>query len=434
MPYASNAELPDRVRGAIPSAEGKRLFREVVNSQLENGRSDAVAFASAWAALSNAGYEQGESGDWTKALPSSSDVNTGGEAAGVPRETREALSGEPVKPRKAQTYRAPKTARDNAQKVLDWRDEHGDEVKGMTRVGWTRANQLASNEPLSLDTVKRMSQFARHRQNAEIAEEFKGEPWKDAGHVAWLGWGGTAGVEWAQRIVDQAEERAEKRYMNDHAYTVPEEARAVSYDLGMGGEIHTHQTADGQAVYMPGESHEDYLESMGERAGIREDEDEDDAPAWLPRLVEVLERMVGKQAGVVHDDGEEVIEFEADVIKVDEAQRMVYGWASVVTENGEPVLDRQGDMIAPEELERAATEYMMDERAAKVMHDGEQIGVTVHSMPLTFALAEALDIDTKGREGWVIAQKITDDSAWERFLSGDLLAFSIGGRALRSEV
>jgi len=440
MPFGSNAELPDRVRGAIPSAEGKRLFREVVNSQLSNGRSDAVAFASAWAALANAGYEQNDSGDWVKkALPSSSDVNTGGDAAGVPRRFREELDpddeddeedDEPARVGK-QTFRAPKTARDNARKVLRWRDEHGDEVKGMTRVGWTRANQLASNEPLSLDTVKRMSQFARHRQNADVAEEYKGEPWKDAGHVAWLGWGGTAGVEWAQRIVRQQEERTDKRYMNDHAYTLPDEARSASFDLGFGGAIHTHQTADGQAVYMPGETHEEYLEGMSERAGIGAEGDDD--AGWIPRLVEVLERLVGKQAGVLHDDGE-VVEIEAEVIKVDEAQRLVYGWASVVTEDGEPVTDRQGDIIAPEELERAATEYMMDERAVKLMHEGEQVGVTVHSMPLTFALAETLGVDTNGREGWIIAQKITDDSAWAKFLAGDLRAFSVGGRAVREAV
>ena len=43
----------------------------------------------------------------------------------------------------------PKSASNNACKVLRWRDEHGDEVKGMTRVGWTRANQLCKKEKIS---------------------------------------------------------------------------------------------------------------------------------------------------------------------------------------------------------------------------------------------------------------------------------------------
>jgi len=95
------------------------------------------------------------------------------------------------------TYTPPKSAQRNARKVLEWRDKYGDEVKGMTRVGWTRANQLASGDPISIDTVKRMAQFNRHRKNSEVALEHKDTPWKDAGHVAWLGWGGTEGIDWA---------------------------------------------------------------------------------------------------------------------------------------------------------------------------------------------------------------------------------------------
>jgi hypothetical protein len=105
------------------------------------------------------------------------------------------------------TYTPPKAAQENAKKVLRWREEHPDEIKGMTRVGWTRANQLASGKNLSLDTIKRMSQFARHRQNAEIAPEYKGTPWKDAGYVAWLGWGGDEGIAWAKRVLEQEEKK-----------------------------------------------------------------------------------------------------------------------------------------------------------------------------------------------------------------------------------
>jgi hypothetical protein len=72
----------------------------------------------------------------------------------------------------------------------------------MTQTGWTRANQLAKGENLSYDTVKRMAAFARHKKNAKVSPEHKDEPWKDNGYVAWLGWGGDAGVEWAQKIVD----------------------------------------------------------------------------------------------------------------------------------------------------------------------------------------------------------------------------------------
>lgn len=34
----------------------------------------------------------------------------------------------------------------------------------------------------------------------------KDEPWRDAGYVAWLGWGGTTGIEWAREITGAAED------------------------------------------------------------------------------------------------------------------------------------------------------------------------------------------------------------------------------------
>jgi hypothetical protein len=97
----------------------------------------------------------------------------------------------------------PQAASDNAQKVLNWRKRYGDEVNGMTAIGWRRANQLAKRQRISRQTIARMASFARHRKNAAVAPEYRGKAWKDAGHVAWLGWGGTEGIEWAQRKLDQ---------------------------------------------------------------------------------------------------------------------------------------------------------------------------------------------------------------------------------------
>lgn len=98
----------------------------------------------------------------------------------------------------------PEQAQTNAQAVLDIRDK----TDAMTETGWRRANQIADGEELSADVIQKMAQFNRHRDNTEfdnfsdIPDSRKGDDadnpwWEDNGTVAWLGWGGTAGIDWA---------------------------------------------------------------------------------------------------------------------------------------------------------------------------------------------------------------------------------------------
>jgi len=120
------------------------------------------------------------------------------------------------------------------------------------------------------------------------------------------------------------------------------------------------------------------------------------------------------------------------ILKADEEQRMVYGWASVVTEKGEPVVDRQGDVIEPNTLVRAVNKFMEHVRVGKEMHKGGQIGAVIHSMPITKEIGESLGIQSD-REGWIVAFKVYDDEVWARVKSGELAAFSIGGKAIKED-
>ena len=98
----------------------------------------------------------------------------------------------------------PQTATNNAKRMIEWREKYGrDVVKGGTEVGWRRASMLAARNPISVDIISRMAQFNRHRDNATIADEYKDEPWKDRGFVAWNLWGGTAGVDWAIKKMEE---------------------------------------------------------------------------------------------------------------------------------------------------------------------------------------------------------------------------------------
>ena len=108
----------------------------------------------------------------------------------------------------------PAAAKKNAQMAIDWKEKYGrDEVPAGTPVGWARAHQLAKGEKISADTVKRMSAFNRHRKNSKISPEHKDTPWKDNGYVAWLIWGGDAGVDWAMEKSKEIDGMLEAKQM-----------------------------------------------------------------------------------------------------------------------------------------------------------------------------------------------------------------------------
>ena len=124
---------------------------------------------------------------------------------------------------------------------------------------------------------------------------------------------------------------------------------------------------------------------------------------------------------------------EGTILKADEEQRLVWGWASVVTENGVPLVDRQGDVISADTMVLAANKFMEDVRVGKLMHSGGQIGLVVHSLPLTKEIGDSLGVHSD-REGWIVAFKVQDDEVWESVKSGQLRAFSIGGTAKRETI
>ncbi len=90
----------------------------------------------------------------------------------------------------------PKEASENAKIALRYAEENGWGDCG-TPVGKARANQLANGEPISEETISRMAAFERHRQNSQK------ELGDGCGRIMWLAWGGDAGVEWAQRKLEQ---------------------------------------------------------------------------------------------------------------------------------------------------------------------------------------------------------------------------------------
>ena len=90
----------------------------------------------------------------------------------------------------------PQAAVDNAKRALKWVDKNGWGTCG-TLVGKARANQLANKENITRDTIARMASFKRHQQNKDVPYE------KGCGGLMWDAWGGTEGIEWAIRKLEQ---------------------------------------------------------------------------------------------------------------------------------------------------------------------------------------------------------------------------------------
>ena len=101
--------------------------------------------------------------------------------------------------KKAKTYTDyPQAATNNAKRALKWVEANGWGECG-TPVGKARARQLANREPLSRDTIARMASFKRHQQHADV-------PYSEGcGGLMWDAWGGTAGVEWAIRKLNEVD-------------------------------------------------------------------------------------------------------------------------------------------------------------------------------------------------------------------------------------
>ena len=109
---------------------------------------------------------------------------------------------------KSQTFdNYPQAATNNAKRMLGWIEKYGrDVVQAGTKVGLARARQLSERQALSLDVLKRTKNYlTRSKTYSTVADEFKDEPWRDKGYVAYNLWGGEAMRVWAVKTLDKLE-------------------------------------------------------------------------------------------------------------------------------------------------------------------------------------------------------------------------------------
>ena len=94
-----------------------------------------------------------------------------------------------------QTYSDyPQAVKNNARRVLKYVEENGWGSCG-TPVGKQRANQLASGEAISVDTIKRMySYLSRHKVDLETSTSYA----EGCGLLMYDAWGGRAALTWSR--------------------------------------------------------------------------------------------------------------------------------------------------------------------------------------------------------------------------------------------
>jgi hypothetical protein len=109
------------------------------------------------------------------------------------------------------SFSPPSSVRSAARRGLELRKKHGkgglstqEAGKQGIGSGVARATTLASGKSVSYAMIKRMAAFfSRHAKNLSGGED-------DAGYIAGLLWGGSAGRAWASKIIKMVESAKDK--------------------------------------------------------------------------------------------------------------------------------------------------------------------------------------------------------------------------------
>ncbi len=136
-------------------------------------------------------------------------------------------------------------------------------------------------------------------------------------------------------------------------------------------------------------------------------------------------------------------EIEGEIVSKNAAEHLVFGIFSLTSIDGKPIFDTQDDAISTKVIENAAYDFVLNARNAGNMHEQTTgIGKLVESMVFTDEKAKALLASLKVQKIdavmdlkcilWWGGFKVEDEDTWKKVVSGELKAFSIGGRGKRA--
>ena len=122
--------------------------------------------------------------------------------------------------------------------------------------------------------------------------------------------------------------------------------------------------------------------------------------------------------------------FKADisVTDVNESLGIVFGWGMITDVNNEPYYDTDNLHINSNLMVKATSGFMEKSRTSNDSHTDSDIGVVIHSFPLSKEIATSMGV-TSNINGWMVGVKPNKDIL-QKFVSGEYTGFSIEGEGI----
>ena len=119
----------------------------------------------------------------------------------------------------------PQSAVNNAKRALKHREENGSDCG--TAIGWTRANQIANKEKLSVDTIKRTFSFLSRAKTYDQGKYLDENGNEICGSIMYDAWGGDSMRTWAEKKLNNLPESERQDKMEKEIRTFGMELRAM---------------------------------------------------------------------------------------------------------------------------------------------------------------------------------------------------------------
>jgi hypothetical protein len=357
----------------LPDDTLQTIFRAALNSHLRDGKSEMHAFIKAWRALSDMGYTPGPGGVWIE-------------------KAEEPKVDPPAAP-------APPAIDPNAP------------PPGLTKAtGVPRCGTCANFD--ALGTCRKFNDYPTN-----------------AGKVC-TAWEAAPMVE--KLYVPPVEVQAAAKFAMETGSEAP---GIITPTLASGAGLDAGEVRKIAVHFAEKREHDTFLDAYGGPHAAK----------WAARVI----RKLDAPAPVVQNADVD-FEISGQICKVDAAQHLVFGWFSVVEIDGIPIEDTQEDIIWPHTIEDSAYDFVLNARKAGEMHEdgnnGEVRGVgrLVESCVFTAEKVKAMiqSLRDQGIEAvidlhcicWWGGMKIDDPATWAKITTGELRAWSIGGKGKRAAI